>query len=271
MQIRPDTECSYLELPNLAECNRMFYHVNSNCVFQLLIIFDNFILEMDGSGNSPLKFHVVMVDNRTFYASVIGKNKTLQSVNFFQSQPYDDTGALYYVVVVLCIYAFSIILMIGSVIKKSKHDNGVTKYMKGMDKIRRMERREQKFKIRVAVLGRTNSRRTAKIKLCPESVSKDNVNIKNKVEMVELVEKNKVTLSDESRCAMQNQSNRKEKIIDPNIVDKIEEINIDMENECNQCTSSQHSCDDAEGSARVTLSSIRMDTLPEVDEDVVSV
>ena len=240
----------------------------------------NFILEMDGSGNSPVKFHVVMVDNRTFYASVIGKNKTLQSVNFLQRPPYDDTGALYYVVVVLCIYAFSIILMIGSVIKKSKHDNGVTKYMKGMDKIRRMERREQKFKIRVAVLGRANSHRTAKTKkLFSETASKDNVDLKNKVEMAEMPEKDQITISDESSCVMQNQSNQKEKVIDSNIVDKVEEISIDMENECNQCTKSSNvskssqppNYDDPEGGVRVTLSSIRMDTLPEVDEDVVSV
>ena len=126
-------------------------NINSDSVSKPLTIFDNFILEMDGSGNSPLKFHVVMVDNRTFYASVIGKNKTLQSVNFFQSQPYDDTGALYYVVVVLCIYDFSIILMIGSSIKKSKQDVGVSKYMKGMDKLRKIEKRQQKFIARMKI------------------------------------------------------------------------------------------------------------------------
>ena len=232
---------------------------------------------MDGSGSSPVKFHVVMVDNRTFYASVIGKNKTVQSLNIFEKQPYDDTGALYYVVVVLCIYAFSIILMIGSVIKKSKHDNGVTKYMKGMDKIRRMERREQKFKIRLAVLGRANSHRTAKRKLFPDSVSRDNLDIKNKFEMANLSKTEKITQSDESSGVLENKSNIKEKFIVPDLADKVGEISIDMENEYDQTKSSttnnsaKPNHEDAEGSVRVTLSTIRMDTLPEVDEDVVSV
>ena len=261
----------------LVECNRIFYCVDSNCISKLLFIIDSFIEEMDGSGISPVKFHVVMVNNRTFYASVIGKNKTLQSLNFFEKQPYDDTGALYYVVVVLCIYAFSIILMIGSVIKKSKHDNGVTKYMKGMDKIRRMERREQKFKIRLAVLGRANSHRTAKRKPFPDSVSRENLNIKNKFEMAELSKKDKIKQSDELSCAVQTQSNTEENLIVPDVTDKVGEFCIDMENECKQTKSSsvnnsaKPNNEDAEGCARITLSNIRMDTLPEVDEDVVSV
>ncbi len=43
---------------------------------------------------------------------------------------------------------------------------GICRYMKGMDQIRRMERREQKFKIRLEVLGRANSERTvSRVKL----------------------------------------------------------------------------------------------------------
>ena len=266
---------------------------------------------MDGSrNNKAVKFHVVMVDNHTFYASVVGKNRTLlQSVNFLQQQvpppaggggdEYDDAGALCYVVVVLCIYAFSIILMIGSVIKKSKHDNGVTKYMKGMDRIRRMERREQKFKIRVAVLGRgTNSHKPPKIKLLADNMSssvKDSVvivtdDVKEKFEMIELTENNQ-----EQMAALKNESSSSSSMQNSNLSNKLQETSatptnnlskLHFEDECKPsgCLKSSSSisissvtgtpsklatcygsCTDSE---RIT---IRMDTLPEVDEEVAHV
>ncbi len=52
------------------------------------------------------------------------------------AQSYDDQGALYYVIAVLFMYALSIILMIGSLIKKSKQDNGMSKYMEDLDRVR---------------------------------------------------------------------------------------------------------------------------------------
>lgn len=67
---------------------------------------------------------------------------------------YDDVGALYYVVAVVFIYGFSIILMIGSLIRKSNTDRGMNIYMKGLDKVRRLERRQQKFKVRMFMHNR---------------------------------------------------------------------------------------------------------------------
>ncbi len=82
-----------------------------------------------GGLQGPIRFHVVPLDNRTLLATLVGRNATsLQSALLGRrGGGYDGQGALSYVVVVLCIYAFSIILMIGSVIKKSKHDNAVNR------------------------------------------------------------------------------------------------------------------------------------------------
>ncbi|ELT93332.1 hypothetical protein CAPTEDRAFT_202677 [Capitella teleta] len=72
-----------------------------------------------------------------------------------QQAEYDDTGALYYVVAVVFIYGFSIILMIGSLIRrKSNSDRGMNVYMQGLEKARRVERRREKFKVRLCMQTR---------------------------------------------------------------------------------------------------------------------
>ena len=114
-----------------------------------------------GRGVGLLNLIILQLDNDTYRASIqsgggiggVGNNTSqLHILNSMlqqqqqQHETYDGQGALYYVVAVLCMYAFSIILMIGSSIKKSKQDVGVNKYMKGMDKLRKIERRQQKFR-----------------------------------------------------------------------------------------------------------------------------
>ncbi len=57
----------------------------------------------------------------------------------------------------------SIILMIASSIrKKNKHDHALSKYMKGMDRVRRIERRHAKFKTRVTIMGNKEVSRMAR-------------------------------------------------------------------------------------------------------------
>ena len=46
------------------------------------------------------------------------------------SEPQSSIGALYYVIAVVFIYSFSIILLIGSQIRKNKHDRGVSRFRK---------------------------------------------------------------------------------------------------------------------------------------------
>lgn len=104
--------------------------------------------------NTEVHFSITRLDNGTFIASILetkshGINGTGSGL-----RDYDDEGALIYVCAVIFIYAFSIILMIGSLIKKNMQDHGVSKYMKDIDKLRQLERRQEKFKTRMAIQKR---------------------------------------------------------------------------------------------------------------------
>ena len=94
---------------------------------------------------------ITHLENGSFVASVISDPTKPQNESSVHHGDYDDTGAVYYVIAVLFIYGFSIILMIGSSIKKSKHDGGVNKYMKDMAKVQRAERRQEKFNTRLVM------------------------------------------------------------------------------------------------------------------------
>ena len=108
------------------------------------------IRKMDKTESQLLRLIILQINNNTYEAEIQGHVNSTQ-VRLIQVPPqeYDGRGALYYVVIVLRIYAFSIILMIGSSIKKSQDDMSISKYMKGMDKLRNIEKRQQKFKARV--------------------------------------------------------------------------------------------------------------------------
>ena len=114
---------------------------------------------MAGEGKTLVKFQIEKLDNNTFLATLVTQ---ANSSHFQGGQAYDDEGALYYVVAVVFIYGFSIILMIGSLIKKNKGDNGVSKYMKDMDKVRRLERRQRKYQTRLAMSAAGGSRRASR-------------------------------------------------------------------------------------------------------------
>ena len=58
-------------------------------------------------------------------------------------------GALYYVLAVIFMYGCSILLMFGSFIKKSKHDNHITTYMKELERIGKLELKQEKFKTKL--------------------------------------------------------------------------------------------------------------------------
>ena len=79
------------------------------------------LLEVEAIGNDT--FRARFEDNRTFAWGLHNKHDK------------DDTGAMYYVVAVVLLYGLSIIFMIGSVIKKSKQDHGLSKYMRDLDKV----------------------------------------------------------------------------------------------------------------------------------------
>ena len=102
------------------------------------------------------RLKISRLNNGSFVASVL--DHEIHSHNGSQvwatlepESGYDDQGALYYVIVVVFMYGFSIILMIGSSMKKSQQDNGMNTYMKDLDKMRRLERRQEKFKMRLVM------------------------------------------------------------------------------------------------------------------------
>ena len=95
----------------------------------------------------PVELQIVQLQNKSWIAVLLESGNSTSSTE----DTYDDQGALYYVVAVVMIYGFSIILMIASFIKKSRHNNGLSKYMEDMDKVRQLERRQQKLKTRMAM------------------------------------------------------------------------------------------------------------------------
>ena len=107
---------------------------------------------MDLERQVGVNFKVTQLNNSLWLISVADeKNNSFLDYPPFKKATYDDQGALYYVIAVLFMYAFSIILMIGSLIKKSKQDNGMSKYMEDLDKVRKVERRQLKYKSRLAM------------------------------------------------------------------------------------------------------------------------
>ncbi|CAD5118573.1 DgyrCDS7261 [Dimorphilus gyrociliatus] len=86
------------------------------------------------------------IGNETLIASV--QTNANSSFNAYKRNE-DSIGALYYVCVVVVIYGFGIVLMIGSVINKGKQDKSFRKYLSDMDKVKRLERKEEKIKTRL--------------------------------------------------------------------------------------------------------------------------
>ena len=64
-------------------------------------------------------------------------------------EPYDSTGAVYFILAVIFMYSFSILMMIGSFARKTKHDNHVISYMKDMEMVRRSELKQEKFRTKL--------------------------------------------------------------------------------------------------------------------------
>ena len=101
---------------------------------------------------TTFRFRIDKMDNRTLIATVVGDD-AMRNVSYDKTDKpeQDDIGAFYYVIAVLLLYGFSIVLMIGSLVKRNKYDNGLSKYMKDMDKVKRLERRQEKFKTRLVM------------------------------------------------------------------------------------------------------------------------
>ncbi|CAD5119730.1 DgyrCDS8323 [Dimorphilus gyrociliatus] len=81
-----------------------------------------------------IEFSVEPAGNSSFIAKIVNKHKDYRE---------DSVGAVYYVVIVIMIYACSIIMMIASHIRKNKMDRKLSAYLKEMAFVRKKERQMQ--------------------------------------------------------------------------------------------------------------------------------
>lgn len=114
--------------------------------------------------NTIHKAYVINIDvkdlgNKTFLARIVnvehehGVNRTMNDTN----QNEDSLGAVFYVCAVLIIYGLSIFLMIGSLVKKSMTDHGLSSYMKEWDKLKQLEKKHNTIRTRMIVENITNN------------------------------------------------------------------------------------------------------------------
>lgn len=67
--------------------------------------------------------------NNTSVAALVGDTASSMTSKISSHGSQSSIGAVYYVIAVVLIYGFSIILMIGSQIRKNKHDKGVSRFL----------------------------------------------------------------------------------------------------------------------------------------------
>lgn len=102
-------------------------------------------------GDKSLELRIQEIGNKTYLAS-FQTDSNLTSDVYRKND--DAVGALYYVCVVVVIYGFGIIMMIGSVINKGKHDKSIYKYISDLDNLKKLEKRQEKFKTRLLMQKR---------------------------------------------------------------------------------------------------------------------
>ncbi len=142
-------------------CSKIANHVNSEaacsawwslCFQTIPVLFQSSGKRMDTEPHTGINLRVSQLNKSAWLVSISEhQNRTYLDLTAVSRAAYDGEGALYYVIAVLFMYALSIILMIGSLIKKSKQDNGMSKYMEDLDKVRKVERRQLKYKSRLAM------------------------------------------------------------------------------------------------------------------------
>ncbi|CAH1776120.1 unnamed protein product [Owenia fusiformis] len=109
------------------------------------------VLRMAGKEGFRFRLH-----NSTYIATVLNNDGTNAQKGYTIGEGKyghvyynsdDDVGALYYVVAVVLIYGLSIVLMIGSHIRKNKMDKRISSYLKEMSYVRKRERRDQLYQV----------------------------------------------------------------------------------------------------------------------------
>ena len=86
------------------------------------------------------------LQNRTFIGRILESHNNTTATN---QVPYDSTGAVYYILAVIFMYSFSIMMMIGSFARKTKHDNHFRSYMKDIEIVAKLELKQEKFRTKL--------------------------------------------------------------------------------------------------------------------------
>ena len=87
------------------------------------------------------------IHNRTFLGQVL--DSQINNSTVMHQVPYDHAGAVYYILAVIFMYSCSILMMIGSFARKSKHDTHMSTYMKDMEMVGKMELKQEKFRTKL--------------------------------------------------------------------------------------------------------------------------
>ena len=97
-----------------------------------------------------LTIHILQLQNGSYVTGVKGEVITWNRTSSTPLNSYDGDGALMYVIVVILMYSFSIILMIGSSMKKSSNqDHAMQMYLKDSDGVKTLVQKQEKFKAKL--------------------------------------------------------------------------------------------------------------------------
>ena len=103
----------------------------------------------------PSQFFTIQLyelENGSYITDISG-NPLLYNANATLSarSGYDGKGALMYIIVVIFMYGLSIVFMICGSMKKSNHDNAMHHYIKDTERVKKLEKKQEKFKAKLLI------------------------------------------------------------------------------------------------------------------------
>ena len=68
-----------------------------------------------------------------------------------KAEDYDSVGAIYYVIAVIIMFGCTILLMFCSFVRKTHDDNSIISYMKDLDRLERLQLKQEKFRTNLQI------------------------------------------------------------------------------------------------------------------------
>jgi hypothetical protein len=94
-------------------------------------------------------FRILSSQNNTMIGELLG-NHSATVADAEKPQDYDSSGAAYYILAVIFMYGCSIVMMIGSFVKKkSSPDHSGVKYMKDLQTLEKLQLQQEKFRTKL--------------------------------------------------------------------------------------------------------------------------